>query len=76
MIDSGTQKSIVEQCHLHPIGLGRMLTKHGGDGGIVDRGAARRHALRVAVGNKASPAYSPGCVNGRSLPFWEGSSAA
>jgi hypothetical protein len=22
------------------------------------------------------PAYSPGCVNGRSLPFWEGSSAA
>ena len=23
-----------------------------------------------------NPAYSPGCVNGRSLPFWEGSSAA
>jgi hypothetical protein len=25
---------------------------------------------------KLNPAYSPGCVNGRSLPFWEGSSAA
>ena len=29
-----------------------------------------------AISKAINPAYSPGCVNGRSLPFWEGSSAA
>ncbi len=38
----------------------------------------RSHDIRIlnCVMEVANPAYSPGCVNGRSLPFWEGSSAA
>ena len=36
---------------------------------------AYRH-MSADLQKRFNPAYSPGCVNGRSLPFWEGSSAA
>jgi transposase len=48
--------------------LAKRILKRGVFVSVVD--------LQAAINRFLNPAYSPGCVNGRSLPFWEGSSAA